>query len=141
MASKKTPVKMFLFVAPRLINDMISAALSRSEGADPQTDPLHHRQRRMRALQLLRDAEHPDRFPRLVAASYLPEAERERGAKGRFSHVRHRRLLFPAAGRLAGRPFFGKYNTIFWLSLVYCAGQACLAMFVTNRMGFYVGLR
>ncbi len=36
--------------------------------------------------------------------------------------------------------FFGKYHTILWLSLVYCAGQACLAMFVTNRTGFYLGL-
>jgi hypothetical protein len=27
-------------------------------GADSKTDPLHHRQRRMRALQFLRDAEH-----------------------------------------------------------------------------------
>src|SRR5207248_9281642 len=25
-------------------------------------------------------------------------------------------------------------------SLVYCVGQACLAMFVTNRLGFYIGL-
>src|SRR5262249_7395716 len=47
---------------------------------------------------------------------------------------------FPIAGRLAGRPVFGKYNTILWLSLVYCVGQACLAMFVTNHAGFYIGL-
>src|SRR5205814_5058783 len=29
---------------------------------------------------------------------------------------------------------------ILWLSLLYCVGQACLALFVTNRLGFYVGL-
>ena len=78
---------------------------SRSEGADPETDSLHHRKRGMRALQLLRDAEHSDRFPRLVAAP-LPAGSRTRARRERrVSHLRHRRLLFPAAGRLAGRPF------------------------------------
>lgn len=79
---------------------------SGSEGSDPQTDSLHHRERGMRALQFLRDAEHPDRFPRLVFAS-LPArrrtfARRER----RFSHFRDRRLLFPVARRLASGPVF-----------------------------------
>ena len=48
--------------------------------------------------------------------------------------------FFPLLGGWLADRFFGKYNTIFWLSLVYCVGQACLAMFVTNRIGFYVGL-
>jgi POT family proton-dependent oligopeptide transporter len=42
-------------------------------------------------------------------------------------------------GWLADR-YFGKYNTVFWLSLVYCAGHACLAIFEDNRNGFYTGL-
>ncbi|HEX5756799.1 MAG TPA: MFS transporter, partial [Arenimonas sp.] len=36
--------------------------------------------------------------------------------------------------------FFGKYNTVFWLSLVYCAGHACLALLEESRTGFYTGL-
>jgi POT family proton-dependent oligopeptide transporter len=48
--------------------------------------------------------------------------------------------FFPLLGGWLADRFFGKYNTIFWLSLVYCVGQACLAMFVTNRTGFYIGL-
>jgi POT family proton-dependent oligopeptide transporter len=48
--------------------------------------------------------------------------------------------FFPLLGGWIADRFFGKYNTIFWLSLVYCLGQACLALFVFNRIGFYVGL-
>src|SRR5678816_1658914 len=48
--------------------------------------------------------------------------------------------FFPLLGGWLADRFFGKYHTILWLSLVYCVGQACLAMFVTNRTGFYVGL-
>jgi len=48
--------------------------------------------------------------------------------------------FFPLLGGwLAGR-FFGKYNTVLWCSLIYCGGQACLAMFEDNRNGFYTGL-
>src|SRR5690606_29187051 len=36
--------------------------------------------------------------------------------------------------------FFGKYNTVLWFSLIYCAGHACLAMFEGNRTGFFTGL-
>src|SRR6476469_9374334 len=71
---------------------------------------------------------------------FLPEAERAGEAK----HVFHTFVIgvyfFPLLGGWLADRFFGKYNTVFWLSLVYCAGHACLAMFVTNRMGFYVGL-
>jgi POT family proton-dependent oligopeptide transporter len=71
---------------------------------------------------------------------YLPEGERARNAKD----VSHTFVIgvyfFPLLGGWLADRFFGKYHTIFWLSLVYCVGQACLAMFVTNRMGFYVGL-
>ena len=31
-------------------------------------------------------------------------------------------------------------ETIFWLSLVYCAGHLCLALFESSRPGFYTGL-
>src|SRR5437868_957302 len=71
---------------------------------------------------------------------YLPEAERGSAAKEVFHTFVIGVYFFPIFGGWLADRFFGKYNTIFWLSLVYCAGQACLAMFVTNRLGFYVGL-
>ncbi|HET8573843.1 MAG TPA: POT family MFS transporter [Edaphocola sp.] len=43
-------------------------------------------------------------------------------------------------GGLLADWFLGKYATIFWLSLVYCAGHACLAMFDINIHGFLFGL-
>src|SRR2546421_6807586 len=71
---------------------------------------------------------------------YLPEAERGSAAKEVFHTFVIGVYFFPLLGGWIADRFFGKYNTIFWLSLVYCAGQACLAMFVTDRMGFYLGL-
>ena len=71
---------------------------------------------------------------------YLPESERARGAKDVFHTFVIGVYFFPLLGGWVADRFFGKYNTIFWLSLVYCAGQACLAMFVTHRTGFYIGL-
>jgi proton-dependent oligopeptide transporter, POT family len=71
---------------------------------------------------------------------YLPEAERARSAKDVFHTFVIGVYFFPLLGGWLADRFFGKYNTILWLSLVYCVGQACLAMFVTNRTGFYIGL-
>src|SRR2546423_12232862 len=71
---------------------------------------------------------------------YLPEAERGGAAKEVFHTFVIGVYFFPLLGGWIADRFFGKYNTIFWLSLVYCLGQACLALFVTNRLGFYVGL-
>src|SRR3954469_5508881 len=71
---------------------------------------------------------------------YLPEADRARGAKDVFHTFVIGVYFFPLLGGWLADRFFGKYHTIFWLSLIYCAGQACLAMSVHNRTGFYVGL-
>src|SRR6478735_3834052 len=71
---------------------------------------------------------------------YLPEGERARGAKDVFHTFVIGVYFFPLLGGWLADRFFGKYNTIFWLSLVYCLGQACLALFVTSQVGFYVGL-
>ena len=72
--------------------------------------------------------------------AYLPEAERGSAAKEVFHTFVIGVYFFPLLGGWIADRFFGKYNTIFWLSLVYCLGQACLALFVTDRTGFYVGL-
>lgn len=47
--------------------------------------------------------------------------------------------LFPVMGAFISDRLWGKYKTILYLSLVYCAGHAVLAMW-ENRMGLYVGL-
>jgi POT family proton-dependent oligopeptide transporter len=71
---------------------------------------------------------------------YLPGPERGSAAKEVFHTFVIGVYFFPLLGGWLADRFFGKYNTIFWLSLVYCLGQACLAFFVTNKLGFYVGL-
>ncbi|MEO7917518.1 MAG: MFS transporter, partial [Dokdonella sp.] len=48
--------------------------------------------------------------------------------------------FFPLLGGYLADRFFGKYNTILWFSLIYCAGHACLAMFEDSRIGFFSGL-
>jgi len=71
---------------------------------------------------------------------FLPEAERTGEAK----HVFHTFVIgvyfFPLLGGWLADRFFGKYDTVLWLSLVYCAGHACLAAFEDNLRGFYLGL-
>ena len=48
--------------------------------------------------------------------------------------------FFPLLGGILADNFFWKFRTIFWLSLLYCVGHACLAIFEDNRNGFYAGL-
>ncbi|MBB3117922.1 POT-type proton-dependent oligopeptide transporter [Pseudoduganella violacea] len=71
---------------------------------------------------------------------FIPLEDRASEAK----HVFHTFVIgvyfFPLLGGWLADRFFGKYNTIFWLSLVYVAGHACLAIFEDNLKGFYFGL-
>ena len=71
---------------------------------------------------------------------FLPEAQRTGEAKDVFHTFVIGVYFFPLLGGWLADRFFGKYNTVFWLSLVYCAGHACLAAFEDNVKGFYVGL-
>lgn len=75
-----------------------------------------------------------------VILAYLPEADREGAAK----HVFHSFVIgvyfFPLLGGWLADRFFGKYNTVLWFSLVYCVGHACLALFESDKTGFYTGL-
>jgi proton-dependent oligopeptide transporter, POT family len=48
--------------------------------------------------------------------------------------------FFPLLGGYLADRYFGKYKIILWFSLIYCVGQACLAAFCYDRVGFYVGL-
>ncbi len=72
--------------------------------------------------------------------TYLPEADRAGAAKNVFHTFVIGVYFFPLLGGWIADRFWGKYHTIFWLSLVYCAGQLCLALFVDSRPGFYAGL-
>src|SRR5687768_14846226 len=72
--------------------------------------------------------------------TYLPEGDRASAAKDVFHTFVIGVYFFPLLGGWLADRFFGKYNTIFWLSLVYCLGHLCLALFDDNRTGFYTGL-
>ena len=72
--------------------------------------------------------------------AYLPEGDRAGAAKDVFHTFVIGVYFFPLLGGWLADRFFGKYHTIFWLSLVYCVGQGCLALFVDQRAGFYLGL-
>jgi POT family proton-dependent oligopeptide transporter len=76
-----------------------------------------------------------------VLMQYLPEgAPRDSAAKDVFHTFVIGVYFFPLLGGWLSDRFFGKYNTVLWFSLIYCAGHACLAMFEDNRTGFYTGL-
>ena len=72
--------------------------------------------------------------------AYLPESERESMAKEVFHTFVIGVYFFPLLGGWLSDRFFGKYNTVLWFSLIYCAGHACLALFEDSRSGFYTGL-
>jgi POT family proton-dependent oligopeptide transporter len=77
----------------------------------------------------------------LFAASELvSKEEREAGAKEVFHTFVLGVYFFPLLGGWIADRFLGKYRTILYLSLVYCVGQACLALFVTHKAGFFTGL-
>lgn len=47
---------------------------------------------------------------------------------------------FPMIGAILADRLWNKYNTILWLSLVYCAGHAVLAVGENSLEGMYLGL-
>ncbi len=77
-------------------------------------------------------------------ASYLlldlAEADRAGAAKEVFHTFVIGVYFFPLIGGWIADRFFGKYNTILWLSLVYCMGHLCLALAESHKEGFYLGL-
>lgn len=75
-----------------------------------------------------------------VILAYIPEGQREGAAKDVFHSFVIGVYFFPLLGGWLSDRFFGKYNTVLWFSLIYCAGHACLAMFEDNLNGFYTGL-
>jgi len=71
---------------------------------------------------------------------YAPEPERAGIAKDVFHSFVIGVYFFPLLGGWLSDRFFGKYDTVLWFSLIYCAGHACLALFEDHRTGFYTGL-
>ena len=71
---------------------------------------------------------------------FMPENERNPAATEVFHAFVIGVYFFPLLGGWLSDRFFGKYRTILWFSLIYCAGQGCLAAFVDSRAGFYTGL-
>jgi POT family proton-dependent oligopeptide transporter len=66
-----------------------------------------------------------------------PMSENE--ANGWYHLFLSANYFFPMIGAVVADAFLGKYRTIFWLSLVYCAGSLALALDHT-RLGLTVGL-
>ncbi len=76
-----------------------------------------------------------------VLLGYLPAGpDRDGAAKDIFHTFVIGVYFFPLLGGWLADRYFGKYHTILWFSLIYCAGHACLAAFENNASGFYTGL-
>lgn len=75
-----------------------------------------------------------------VMLAYAPVAERQGIAKEIFHTFVIGVYFFPLLGGWLADRFFGKYRTIFWLSAIYVLGHAFLAIFETQKFGFYAGL-
>ncbi len=48
--------------------------------------------------------------------------------------------FMPVVGAVLADWFFGKYRVILYISMLYCVGHACLAMFDQDLTGFSIGL-
>ena len=72
--------------------------------------------------------------------AHLPEAERGGAAKEVFHTFVIGVYFFPLLGGWVADRLWGKYATIFRLSLLYCLGHLCLALFDRQPGGFYAGL-
>ncbi len=79
-----------------------------------------------------------------LITSLLLQEVGQSGREGEAKHILHSFMIgvyfFPLLGGWLADRFFGKYRTILWFSLIYCAGHACLALFEDSRSGFFVGL-
>src|SRR5947209_13673673 len=75
-----------------------------------------------------------------TATEAVSKAEREGAAKEVFHTFVLGVYFFPLLGGWLSDRYLGKYRTILYLSLVYCAGHACLAVFDDHKAGFFTGL-
>jgi POT family proton-dependent oligopeptide transporter len=71
---------------------------------------------------------------------HLPASERNIAATEVFHTFVIGVYFFPLLGGWLSDRWSGKYRTILWFSILYFAGQVCLAAFPRDRAGFYTGL-
>ncbi len=76
----------------------------------------------------------------LLVQAFPDKTLREDAAKEVFHTFVMGVYFFPLLGGWLADRFFGKYNTILWFSLIYCAGNACLATAGDSINQFYFGL-
>ncbi len=70
----------------------------------------------------------------------MPAEFREAEAKEIFHVFVMGVYFFPLLGGWLADRYLGKYRTILYLSILYCFGHLCLALFENNIQGFYLGL-
>jgi proton-dependent oligopeptide transporter, POT family len=58
----------------------------------------------------------------------------EKEAKKKFHYFTAAVYAFPILGAIIADRLLGKYRTILWLSMVYCLGHACLAIFESSAL-------
>ena len=68
------------------------------------------------------------------------QSEREASAKAVFHLFVFGVYFTPLLGGFLADRFLGKYRTVLYISLLYCLGHACLAIFHDDPRGFYAGL-
>ncbi|MCP4445973.1 MAG: POT family MFS transporter [Myxococcales bacterium] len=76
----------------------------------------------------------------LIQASGLSEAAADASATASYHLFVAGVYAFPVLGAILADKLLGKYHTIIWLSLVYCAGHAAMVIFDGNLEGTYLGL-
>src|SRR5207248_2613709 len=76
----------------------------------------------------------------LLRNSVPGQAEREGAAKAVFHLFVFGVYFTPLLGGFIADRLLGKYRTILYISLLYCAGHACLAMFSAAVRAFYLVL-
>ena len=108
-------------------------------------DRVHHRQRRLRALLVLRDAQHPHAVPRLVGAA----VRRDRAVPRPSARARPRKSSTPSCWACtssrcsaAGWPTGSWASTARSSSSAWSTASATPAwpLFESNKAGFYAGL-
>ncbi len=75
----------------------------------------------------------------IVTKTGAPDHMSDAEARGNFHNFVFAVYFLPILGALLAEGFFGKYRTIFWLSIVYCFGNFALALNDT-RVGLVIGL-
>lgn len=76
----------------------------------------------------------------LIQQTGLVEKAAEAGATSKVHLFIAGVYAFPVLGAILADKLLGKYQTIIWLSLVYCVGHGLMSAFEGNLTGTYAGL-